>query len=127
MKEDNSSLFIRRNDEEILSIEDDSQGRGGMILYMTGTEERTADVFQVGISWKSLGKLRKRMERKEFDWEVADKSFGITSRNGTFELRFKALDTGMSVSLVLSQHEVEALKSCLFRGLECGPSTPPRD
>ncbi len=115
---DGAGHVIRKTDEDLLTVSDDGQGRGKTIVYMTGTEEKTADVFQIGISWRSLGKLRERMKRQTFDWEMADKSLAVNSRNGIIQLRFVALATGLSVSIVLSGQEVEALKKALFEGLE---------
>lgn len=114
MKDDADHIMIRKTDEETLSVDNDSHGKGKIIFYMTGTEEKTADAFQVGIAWKSLEKLKERIKRKIFDWELADKSFAVNSRNGVIQLRFVALATGLSVSIVLSEQEVATLKRALF-------------
>ena len=72
--EQSNTIVIRKADAELLTVSDVEQNRGKMVTYVTPTEPGMTDVFNVGISWKSLEQLRARMDRSVFDWAIKDRS-----------------------------------------------------
>lgn len=108
---------VREVDEELLEVSNDTSGRGKMVAYFTPTEPGTADTFNVGLSWKSIEALHKRMSRQVFDWATNDGSLTISGRDGGMSIRFISQPTGLTVDIALTTEEQQSLKDALFNGL----------
>jgi hypothetical protein len=110
---------ILRTDMGILWVNEDKQGR--MLVFMADTDTDTEDVFQIGLSWTSLEKLKARSSRKVFEWEIKDKSLKVGGVNGKWKLTLRSLNIPLTVDILLSEEETRQLQVALWSPL--GKST----
>jgi hypothetical protein len=61
--------------------------RGAMVTYITSTAGE-ADVFHVGLSYKSLRACQKSLSRQTSSWETTDGSFRVIKADGKVTLVF---------------------------------------
>jgi hypothetical protein len=108
-----SEWSIRQTSEDFLYVIDDEKGK--LIHFNTIADGSIMDAFGVGVSWKSLDKLKERSNRKVFNWELSDKSLIIDGNNDNWILSFKMQGPPFkTISVALSPKEVEKLRNALF-------------